>query len=146
MRRRTFLLAVLILVVLGISVVALALPEIHISIPGLPRLDRAETGPLGLKLGLDLQGGAHLVYQAQTGTTLAVEFADDVETDAEAVTLVLADAGYDAQVSQIDDSLTYVVNGEYLTPERRQAVLQALVESIGEPTQFVNSDLPPNTS
>ena len=72
MRRRAVLLTVLIVAVLGISVVALALPEIHIGIPGLPRIDRSATGPLGLKLGLDLQGGAHLVYQAETGTTLAV--------------------------------------------------------------------------
>ena len=71
MRRRTVLLTAFILLVLAISVVSLALPEIHIGIPGFPRLDRAETGPLGLKLGLDLQGGAHLVYQADTGTERA---------------------------------------------------------------------------
>ncbi len=146
MRRRTFFLAVLIFVVLGISVVALALPEIHIGIPGLPRLDRAETGPLGLKLGLDLQGGAHLVYQAQTGTTLAVEFADDVETDTEGVVDALGDADYDARVREIGDGSAYLIEGEYLTPERREAVFQALAESIGELTEFVNSDLPPPTS
>lgn len=146
MRRRTFFLAVLIFVVLGISVVALALPEIHIGIPGLPRLDRAETGPLGLKLGLDLQGGAHLVYQAQTGTTLAVEFADDVETDTEGVVEALGDADYDARVREIGDGSAYLIEGEYLTPERREAVFQALAESIGELAEFVNSDLPPPTS
>ena len=146
MRRRTILLTVLILVVLGISVVSLALPEIHIAIPGLPRLDRAETGPLGLKLGLDLQGGAHLVYQAQTGTTLAVTFADDVEADVQAVEDSLAGAGYQATVVQIGSGPSFEIDGAYLSPEMRDAVRQALVNDIGEPTNFVNSDLPPPTS
>jgi preprotein translocase subunit SecD len=41
-----------------------AVPNIHINFAGL-RLDRDGTGPLGLRLGLDLQGGTHLVYEAQ---------------------------------------------------------------------------------
>ncbi len=146
MRRRTILLTVLILVVLGISFVSLALPEIHIAIPGLPRLDRAETGPLGLKLGLDLQGGAHLVYQAQTGTTLAVTFPDDVEVDVEAVQEALAGADYQATVSQIAGGPSFEIDGPYLSPDLREVVRLALVDNIGEPTEFVNSDLPPPTS
>ncbi|MYC33371.1 MAG: protein translocase subunit SecD [Chloroflexi bacterium] len=146
MRRRTILLTVLILVVLGISFVSLALPEIHIAIPGLPRLDRAETGPLGLKLGLDLQGGAHLVYQAQTGTTLAVTFPDDVEVDAEAVQEALAGADYQATVNQVGGGASFEIDGPYLNPDLREVVRLALVNDIGEPTEFVNSDLPPPTS
>lgn len=146
MRRRTILLTVLILVVLGISFASLALPEIHIAIPGLPRLDRAETGPLGLKLGLDLQGGAHLVYQAQTGTTLAVTFPDDVEVDVEAVQEALAGADYQPTVSQVGEGPSFEIDGPYLSPDLREAVRLALVNDIGEPTEFVNSDLPPPTS
>ena len=146
MRRRTILLTVLILVVLGISFVSLALPEIHIAIPGLPRLDRAETGPLGLKLGLDLQGGAHLVYQAQTGTTLAVTFPDDVEVDVEAVQDALAGADYQATVNQVAGGPSFEIDGPYLSPDLREVVRLALVNNIGEPTEFVNSDLPPPTS
>ena len=146
MRRRTILLTVLILAVLGISAVSLALPEIHIAIPGLPRLDRAETGPLGLKLGLDLQGGAHLVYQAQTGTTLAVTFPDDVEVDAEAVQEALAGADYQATVNQVGGGPSFEIDGPYLNPDLREVVRLALVNDIGEPTEFVNSDLPPPTS
>ena len=146
MRRRTILLTVLILVVLGISFASLALPEIHIAIPGLPRLDRAETGPLGLKLGLDLQGGAHLVYQAQTGTTLAVTFPDDVEVDVEAVQEALAGADYQATVNQVGGGPSFEIDGPYLNPDLREAVRLGLVNDIGEPTEFVNSDLPPPTS
>ena len=146
MRRRTVLLTVFIVVVLGISVVALALPEIHIGIWGLPRLDRAETGPLGLKLGLDLQGGAHLVYQAKTGTTISVEFAEDVEADADQVQAALADADYDAAVEQVGETPSFVIDGDFLPPERREIVRQALIDAIGEPVAFVNDDLPPPTA
>lgn len=146
MRRRTILLTILIVVVLGLSAASLALPEIHIAIPGLPRLDRAETGPLGLKLGLDLQGGAHLVYQAETGTSLAVTFPDDVDVDVEAVEDALNDADYDASVSAAGDGVSYLIEGAYLNPERREVVRLALVDGIGEPTEFVNSDLAPPTS
>ena len=146
MRRRTIFLTALILLVLGISAVSLALPEIHVGIPGLPRLDRAETGPLGLKLGLDLRGGAHLVYQAQTGTTLSVTFPDDVEVDVAAVQEALAGVDYQATVNQVGDGPSFEIDGPYLSPEPRETVRLALVESIGEPTEFVNSDLPPPTS
>ena len=146
MRRRTILLTVLILVVLGISAVSLALPEIHIAIPGLPRLDRAETGPLGLKLGLDLQGGAHLVYQAETGTSLAVAFPNDVEVDVGAIHEALAEADYRADVVAVGDGSSFEITGEYLDPQRRETVRLALTNSIAEPTDFVNSDLAPPTS
>ena len=148
MRRRAVLLTVLIVAVLGISVVALALPEIHIGIPGLPRIDRSATGPLGLKLGLDLQGGAHLVYQAETGTTLAVSFEEgaEVEVDADAILDALADAEYEADVTQVSEELQFVIVGEFLTAERRATVRQAITDAIAEPVDFVNDDIPPPTA
>ena len=148
MRRptRTILLTAFIVVVLGVAAAALALPEIHIGIPGLGRLDRAETGPLGLKLGLDLQGGAHLVYQAETGTALNVEFAEDVAADTDRVRAALADANYapdDLVDAGINDGPAFAITGAYLSPERRAEVLAALTAAIGEPTSFVNNDIPP---
>lgn len=145
MRRRTLLLTILILAVLAISVVSLALPEIHVNLPGIPRLDRAATGPLGLKLGLDLQGGAHLVYQADTGTILTVEFPEDAETDAAAVSEALGDADYQGDVSQVGDGPTFRISGQYLTLERRETVRQALIQAIAEPVEFVSDDTPPPT-
>lgn len=148
MRRptRTILLTAFIVVVLGVAAAALALPEIHIGIPGLGRLDRAETGPLGLKLGLDLQGGAHLVYQAETGTALNVEFAEEVAADTDRVRAALADADYapdDLVDAGINDGPAFAITGAYLSPERRAEVLAALTAAIGEPTSFVNNDIPP---
>ena len=148
MRRRTIFLTLFIVAALAVSATALALPEIRIGIPGVGRLERAETGPLGLKLGLDLQGGSHLVYQAQTGTTLDVSFAADAAADAnrDAVQAALDEAGYDAEIVQDRDTPNFNIAGEYLNPERREAVRQTLIENIGEPTSFVNDDQPPPTS
>lgn len=146
MRRRTVLLTILILAVLAVSAVSLALPEIHVAIPGVARIDRADTGPLGLKLGLDLQGGAHLVYQADTGTVLTITFPDDVETDVEAVQDALSDVDYEGQAVQLDTAQSYRIVGEFLGPERRQAVLQTLSEAIAEPADVVSDDTPPPTN
>ena len=146
MRRRTVLLTIFILAVLAVSAVSLAFPEIHISIPGVPRLDRANTGPLGLKLGLDLQGGAHLVYQADTGTVLTVTFPGDAAADTPAVEEALAAVGYQGAVSQSEDGLTFRISGEFLGPERRDAVLQALTDDIAEPVEIITDDTPPPTN
>ncbi len=146
MRRRTVLLTILILGVLAVSAASLAFPEIHIGIPGIPRIDRASTGPLGLKLGLDLQGGAHLVYQADTGTVMTVTFPGDAAADTPAVEEALATVDYQGDVSQSDDGLTFRISGEFLGPERRAAVLHALTDAIAEPVDFITDDTPPPTN
>ncbi len=146
MRRRTVLLTIFILAVLAVSAVSLAMPEIHVGIPGVGRIDRADTGPLGLKLGLDLQGGAHLVYQADTGTILSVTFPDDVEAEPGAVDDALATVDYQGDVAQVDGGQTYRISGEFLGPERRDAVRQALTDAIAEPVEFITDDTPPPTN
>ena len=146
MRRRTVLLTIFILAVLAVSAASLAFPEIHIGIPGVPRIDRASTGPLGLKLGLDLQGGAHLVYQADTGTVMTVTFPGEAAADTPAVEEALATVDYQGDVSQSQDGLTFRISGEFLGPERRAAVLQALTDAIAEPVDFITDDTPPPTN
>ena len=78
MRSRSIRLSITILLILGIAIAALGFKNIDIDVPGFPRIERDGTGPFGLKLGLDLRGGGHLVYQADTGTRFDVTFADDV--------------------------------------------------------------------
>ena len=78
MRSRSIRLSIMIILILGIAIAALGFQDINIDIPGFPRIERTGTGPLGLKLGLDLRGGGHLVYQADTGTKFDVTFADTV--------------------------------------------------------------------
>ena len=72
MRSRSVRLTFVILLILGLALAALGFRAIYIDIPGLPALERGGAGPLGLKLGLDLSGGGHLVYQADTGSRFDV--------------------------------------------------------------------------
>ena len=72
MRSRSIRLTIVILLILGVALAALGFRSINVDVPGLPALVREGAGPLGLKLGLDLSGGGHLVYQADTGSRFDV--------------------------------------------------------------------------
>ena len=72
MRSRSVRLTIVILLILGVALTALGFRSINVDLPGLPALARDGAGPLGLKLGLDLSGGGHLVYQADTGSRFDV--------------------------------------------------------------------------
>ena len=87
MRSRSVRLTVVILLILGLALAALGFRPINIDLPGLPALERDGGGPLGLKLGLDLSGGGHLVYQADTGSRFDVTLLElaDLQVIAEAL-------------------------------------------------------------
>ena len=75
-RGRSIRVSILILGLLGLALASLSFRTVDIDVPGLTQLKRGGSGPLGLKLGLDLRGGGHLVYQADTGTRFDVTFQD----------------------------------------------------------------------
>ena len=77
-RDRSIRLSVLIVLMFGLAFAALAFKHINIDLPGGADLQREESGPLGLKLGLDLRGGGQLVYQADTGTRLDLTFEEPI--------------------------------------------------------------------
>ena len=87
MRSRSVRLTFVILLILGLAIAALGFRAINIDIPGLPELNREGAGPLGLKLGLDLSGGGHLVYQADTGSRFDVTMLEPTELEAIAESL-----------------------------------------------------------
>lgn len=70
MRGRSIRISIYVALILAISALSLAFSDINLKIPGVGEFKRDNVGPLGLKLGLDLQGGAHLVYQADVGTKI----------------------------------------------------------------------------
>ena len=82
MRARSIRLTIVILLILGLAIAALGFRAIYIDIPGLPVLDREGSGPLGLKLGLDLSGGGHLVYQADTGSRFDITLLEPADLEA----------------------------------------------------------------
>ena len=78
-RGRSVRLSILILGILGLAFAALSFNNVNIDIPGVTQLKRGGTGPLGLKLGLDLRGGGQLIYQADTGTRVDLSFESALE-------------------------------------------------------------------
>ena len=98
--------------------------DINIDVPGFPALVRGGDGPLGLKLGLDLSGGGHLVYQADTGTRIEVGFADPtrgvvVENALESFGVT----GYD--IRPLDDR-TYIVTTDLLDDVVKEGLEDAI--------------------
>ena len=124
MRRRSVQLTILIVLILGLSVASLGFRDININVPGFPALVRGGDGPLGLKLGLDLSGGGHLVYQADTGTRIEVGFADPTRG------IVIEDAldglGItDYEVRPLDDR-TYIVITDLLEDATKEGIEEAI--------------------
>ena len=72
MRRKGWVFAI-VGVIVALSVLTLSVGDIDI-----PRIERKGQGPLGLTLGLDLQGGSHLVYRANLPDEVRVTFEDPV--------------------------------------------------------------------
>ncbi|MEE8442137.1 MAG: protein translocase subunit SecD [Dehalococcoidia bacterium] len=71
---------ILILLILVVSVSSIVFQNFDVSFLGL-RLQRGSDAILGLKLGLDLQGGSHLVYQARGTTELSISFREPVTVE-----------------------------------------------------------------
>ena len=98
MRRRGVRVFVLIFIILVISIAALSFRNINISIGG-ASIESEGSGPLGLELDLELQGGSHLVYQADLPDEAIVTFQGPVEEAR--LRAVLDDLGHnDAVVSK----------------------------------------------
>jgi preprotein translocase subunit SecD len=124
MRRRSVQLTILIVIIVAISLSALGFRDININVPGFPALVRGGDGPLGLKLGLDLSGGGHLVYRADTGARIEVGFVDP--TRGVVIDRALESQGVtDYGLRQLDDR-TYIVTTDLLD----DAVKESLEETI----------------
>ena len=124
MRRRSVQLSILIVFILALSMAALAFRDINVNIPGFPALVRGGDGPLGLKLGLDLSGGGHLVYQADTGTRMEVGFADP--TRGVVIDSALDDLGVTGyEVRPLDDR-TYIVITDLLDGATKEAIQDSI--------------------
>ena len=81
MRSRSVRLTFVIILILGLAIAALGFRAINIDLPGLPELNREGAGPFGLKLGLDLSGGGHLAYQADTGSRFDVTLLEPADLE-----------------------------------------------------------------
>lgn len=132
MRRVSIWRILVILVVIGISAYSLTFQNIDVIAMG-SRFERGSDAILGMRLGLDLQGGSHLVYQARGMQELTITFEEPV-TDLEAVTAVLNDIGKtEASVRQGSEANIVIVRVNTINP----ASLDAQGNTIKEDDQDI---------
>ncbi len=141
-RERSIRLSVFVLIILGVAFAALAFREVNLQFAGI-NLERGGTGPLGLKLGLDLRGGGHLVYQAETGTKIDVVFSESVTPE----DIIDAAEGVDIFPSVVSTgSNAFQISTELLDFDTRTNLETALEEEIGGIETFTVTDTPPPTA
>ncbi len=138
MRARSIRLTLIVLVILGLAVASLAFQNININIPVIPQFERGGPGPLGLKLGLDLQGGGHLVYQADTGTHLDLVF--DQATRADDIDSALEGLGIAAS-TESRSSTSFRVRAPLMTADQREQARQAIEDNVGTLDSFRVTDI-----
>ena len=81
MKTRLIRVSIIVLTLLILATLALSFQNINIEGRFLPTINRGSENLLGLKLGLDLEGGAHLVYQADYGTTTYIKTTTGVKPE-----------------------------------------------------------------
>lgn len=130
LRRRGLRIFALIAVIVLLSVVTLSFKEIHISVAGAD-IDTEGDGPLGLTLGLDLQGGSHLVYKANLPDEVTVSFQEPVdESELQSVLVGLE------HVAALFPKL-YTIEGLELDDDTRETLRLELERNLGSIDSFV---------
>jgi len=143
MRARSVRLSILILIILVISTATLGFKDINIDIPGF-ELSRGGTGPLGLRLGLDLRGGAHLVYQADTGTTIKATFTEELNNQ---ITQEVIDGmGFSTSEVTFPEPMQVIIKVPTLNAEQLIELREVLELQYGEAEVFDVDETAPPTS
>ena len=135
MRRRNIRVFIFTLLILGLALASLGSKEIHIDVPGFPALDRAGNGPLGLKLGLDLRGGASLGYQADTDPRVEVIWAETV--DLAELQGVLAGLGLEEFNITSQSDRAFIIKVPQLDDADGQELESTLEEKLGDIETFL---------
>ena len=142
MRGRNIRLSILIVLLLGLSIASLAFRDIYVAVPGMPVLTRGGTGPLGLKLGLDLRGGGHLVYQAETSTRIDLAFADAKVFDPQDMRDALNKLKIeDAKVEPATPSNTFRIQAPLMTEAQQQELRDTITSDVGSVASFVAAEV-----
>ena len=133
MRRRGVRVFALIAVIVALSIATLSVRNFDISLGG-ANIDADGSGPLGLKLGLDLQGGSLLIYEADLPDEVQVAFQNTVE-EQELRSLLNELGQARATIAKRD----FVINDLALEDRAREALKDAL-EILGTVESFQTGD------
>ncbi len=151
----------LIVLVLSVSLGALGYQKINVNFLGLD-FQRGSDSILGMRLGLDLQGGSHLVYQARGTKQIDLSFQDTAESPAKdeatqrarAVSDALSALGTTGASVQSLSVTDVLITVAFLRPEERAAdgkvtkpaeadiIRQGLQSKFGPIAIYTESDAP----
>ena len=135
MKTRLIRVSIIIVTLLILATMALSFQNINIEGRFLPTLQRGSENVLGLKLGLDLEGGAHLVYQADYGTTIYIKTTTAVKPEVVAQLIEQSKA-------EIIEVLSNEENTEfYIKTVNLSEDIKAAVMNIKEQGLLINTEI-----
>ena len=127
MRRVGWLRTTFIVLILVFSVLSISFQTFDIRFLGL-RMQRGTDAFLGMKLGLDLQGGILLIYQARGTKELTITF--DTPVNPDKIREVVSDFGkFDMDVQAIDEK-SVTITSATLTDLDKEALRQFIEDNI----------------
>tara|TARA_B100000029_G_scaffold516069_1_gene626609 strand:- start:56392 stop:58173 length:1782 start_codon:yes stop_codon:yes gene_type:complete len=122
MKTRLIRVSIIVLTLLLLATLILGFQNINIEGRFLPTLKRGSENILGLKLGLDLEGGAHLVYQADYGTTIYIKTGTEVKPEVVAKLIEQSKVEIIEVISN-EENTEFYVKTENLDQETKRSVM-----------------------
>ncbi len=122
MKTRLIRVSIIVLTLLILATLILGFQNINIEGRFLPTLKRGSENILGLKLGLDLEGGAHLVYQADYGTTIYIKTGTEVKPEVVAKLIEQSKVEIIEVISN-EENTEFYVKTENLDQETKRSVM-----------------------
>tara|TARA_A100001037_G_C15154335_1_gene643091 strand:+ start:4881 stop:6662 length:1782 start_codon:yes stop_codon:yes gene_type:complete len=122
MKTRLIRVSIIVLTLLILATLILGFQNINIEGRFLPTLKRGSENILGLKLGLDLEGGAHLVYQADYGTTIYIKTGTEVKPEVVAKLIEQSKVEIIEVISN-EENTEFYVKTENLDQETKRSIM-----------------------
>ncbi len=129
--RRYFRRLIIIFLLIAVAATSLFVQHIQFNFLG-TNFDRGGDTPLGLNLGLDLQGGSHLVYQASKDITVSFEEIVSLGEVQDAVSKI----GLENVLVKRGEENNFIINKTSLQKEESETIREGLLEYIGDISIF----------
>jgi preprotein translocase subunit SecD len=129
--RRYFRSLIIIFILIAIAATSLFVQHIQFNFFG-TNFNRGGDTPLGLSLGLDLQGGSHLVYQASKDITVSFEEIVSLNQVKDAISQI----GLENVVIKRGEEDNFIISKISLQKEDSERIREGLLEYIGDISIF----------
>ncbi|HCG90744.1 MAG TPA: protein translocase subunit SecD [Dehalococcoidia bacterium] len=131
MKKRLIRVSIIVALLVIIGTLSLSFKNIDIEGRFLPTFKRGSDNVLGIKLGLDLEGGAHLVYKADYGSTIAIVTNTPISPDILAA-VVEQDKIQITQIISNNENTEFSIKTPNLTLEQKNLINDLKESQLGE--------------